>query len=89
MTTSPTARTDFPAHFQARISGRVQHRVGDGQVEDVPVGLTVQVSTAMASMVLSWMSEGQPVTVTVAKDEFEYYVANGAIEVQDGGAATQ
>lgn len=88
MTTPSTAlRTVFPEHFQARICGRVQHRVGDGQIEDIPQGLAVQVATAMASMVLSWESDGQPVNVTVAKDEFEYYVANGAIEVQVADSA--
>ncbi|MCT9811641.1 hypothetical protein N0K08_13405 [Acidovorax sp. Be4] len=80
MTTAP--RTEFPENFQARIRGHVQHRVGDGPLADVPPGLTVQVGTAIASMVLSWESEGQPVTITLAKAEFELYVANGAIEVQ-------
>lgn len=85
MTTAP--RTEFPESFQACICGHVQHRVGDGPLADIPLGLTVQVGTAIGSMVLSWESEGQPVTVTLAKDEFELYVANGAIEVQDADAA--
>ena len=84
MTTAP--RTEFPENFQARICGHVQHRVGDGPLADIPPGLTVQVGTAIGSMVLSWVSEGQPVTVTLAKEEFEYYVANGAIEVQAADA---
>lgn len=79
-------RTEFPENFQAHISGHVQHRMGDGPLADIPPGLTVQVGTAIASMVLSWESEGQPVTVTLAKDEFEYYVAQGAIEVPDVAA---
>ena len=87
MTTPTTAPgTALPEHFQARIQGRVQHRVGDGALEDIPVGQTVQVDTAIASMVVSWESEGQPVTVTLAKDEFELYVSNGAIDLQGAGA---
>lgn len=83
MTTPTTAPAlALPAHFQARILGRVQHRVGDGALEDIPVGQTVQVDKALASMVVSWESQGQPVTVTLAKDEFEFYVAQGAIELQ-------
>ena len=83
MTTITTApRTDLPEHFQARIDGHVQHRVGDGPLEDIPVGQTVQVDTAIGSLVLSWESEGQPVTVTLAKEEFEFYVAQGAIALQ-------
>ncbi len=85
---STASGTVFPEHFQARINGRVQHRVGDGPLEDIPIGQTVQVATAIASMVLSWESEGQPVTVTVAKEEFEYYVDNDAIEVQDVDSTT-
>lgn len=83
MTTPITAPgVAMPEHFQALIVGLVQHRVGDGALEDIPVGQTVQVDTALASLVVSWESEGQPVTVTLAKDEFELYVSQGAIELQ-------
>ena len=65
MTTPTTAPgTALPEHFQARILGHVQHRVGDGALEDIPVGQMVEVDTALASLVVSWESEGQPVTVT-------------------------
>ncbi len=50
-------------------------------LDDIPVGLEVQVDVAIASMVLSWLSEGQPVTVTVARDEFLYYVDEGSIVI--------
>lgn len=85
---STEPRTAFPEHFQARIQGHVQHRVGDGALEEIPVGQTVEVATAIASLVLSWESEGQPVTVTLAKEEFELYVSQGAIEVQGADANT-
>ncbi|MET1113478.1 MAG: hypothetical protein ABWY08_00795 [Comamonas sp.] len=89
MTTPSTEpRTVFPEHFQAFIRGHVQHRVGDGALEDIPVGQTVEVATAIASLVLSWESEGQPVTVTLAKEEFELYVSQGAIEVQGANETT-
>lgn len=73
--------TDLPEHFKAKIQGKVQHRVGDGPTEDIPLGLEVQVDVAIASMVLSWVSEGQPVTVTVAREEFLFYVDEGAIHI--------
>lgn len=89
MTTPSTEpSTQFPEHFQAVIRGHVQHRVGDGPLEDIPVGLKVDVATAIASLVLSWESEGQPVTVTLAKEEFELYVSQGAIEVQGATEST-
>lgn len=89
MTTPSTEpRTNYPEHFQAIIRGRVQHRVGDGALEDIPVGQTVKVDTAIASLVVSWESEGQPVTVTLAKEEFELYVNNGDIEVQGANEGT-
>ncbi|MEG2767440.1 MAG: hypothetical protein RR943_08210 [Comamonas sp.] len=73
--------TEMPEHFKARIQGKVQHRVGDGQLEDVPVGQEVQVDVAIASMVVSWVSEGQPVTVTLAREEFLFYVDEGSIAI--------
>lgn len=84
MTTSPpttTPNTELPEHFQARIQGKVQHRVGDGPLEELPVGQMVEVDVAIASMVLSWTSEGQPVTVTLAREEFLYYVDEGSIAI--------
>lgn len=89
MTTPSTEpRYSYPEKFQATIRGRVQHRVGDGPLEDIPVGQTVDVATAIASLVLSWESEGQPITVTLAKDEFDLYVSQGDIEVLNADAHT-
>ena len=71
----------MPEHFQAKIQGKVQHRVGDGPLADIPIGLQVQVDVAIASMVVSWESEGQPVTVTLAREEFLHYVDEGSIAI--------
>ena len=73
--------TALPEHFKARIVGKVQHRVGDGPLADIPLGQDVQVDVALASMVVSWVSEGQPVTVTLARDEFLFYVDEGCITI--------
>jgi hypothetical protein len=83
MSTSPTETPDIqlPEHFRARIAGKVQHRVGDGALEHIPLGLEVEVAVALASMVVSWTSEGQPVTVTLARDEFLHYLEEGSIEI--------
>ena len=72
----------FAEHFQARVVGKVETRVGDGVLEEMPVGTTVQVDTALASYVLSWIDEEKnSMIVTLAKREFELYVDSGAIEV--------
>ncbi|MEG2045556.1 MAG: hypothetical protein RR855_17240 [Comamonas sp.] len=71
----------LPAQFRARIVGLVQHRVGDGPLEPIPKGQDVQVDVAIASMVVSWTSEGQPVTVTLAREEFLEYVDTGALQI--------
>ncbi len=71
----------YPEHFTARVVGPVQHRIGDGQLETIPSNMEVQVATAMASFVVSWTTDGQPVNVTLAKPEFEYHVDNGNIIV--------
>ena len=67
----------FPEKFEATVTGNVQHRVGDGQLEDIPRGTRVQVATAIGSYVLSWTQEDQPITVSLAKREFELYVDTG------------
>lgn len=72
---------DMPTKFKARITGEVHHRVGDGPLELIPLGEEVNVDVALASMVVSWTSDGQPVTVTVAREEFLEYVDTGAIQV--------
>lgn len=83
MTAQSASSTDLelPDRFKIKVLGRVQHRLGDGVTEDIPVGTEAQVEVAIASMVLSWVSEGQPVNVTVAREEFMQYVDTGAIKV--------
>lgn len=76
-----TESLQMPAHFQAKIQGKVQHRAGDGALEEMPIGQLVQVDVAIASMVLSWVSEGQPVTATLAREEFLHYVDEGSIAI--------
>lgn len=73
----------YPEHFTARVTGKVEHRVGDGPSELIPQGIEMQVDTAIASYVLSWTDpEGtQPETAYLAKREFEHYVEVGALEV--------
>lgn len=73
----------FPEHFRARVTGKVQHRVGDGPLEDIPQGTEVKVDTAIGSYVVSWNHEEQPITVSLAKREFELYVDTGEIEVYE------
>ena len=77
-----THHEGLPQHFDARIVGLVQHRVGDGPLEPIPEGQDVKVDVAIASMVLSWTCEGQPITVTLAREEFLEYVDIGAIHIQ-------
>ena len=78
MTQTPQEETTGD-HFQARVDGQVQHRVGDGQLEFIPVGVTVSVVPAIATMVVSWVEDGQPQNSVLAKDEFERYEESGAL----------
>ena len=45
----------YPEHFAARVTGKVEHRVGDGPSEQIPMGIEMKVDTAIASYVLSWV----------------------------------
>ena len=73
----------YPEHFAARVTGKVEHRVGDGPCELIPEGIEMKVDTAIASYVLSWTDpkDQQPETAYLAKREFEHYVEVGALEV--------
>ncbi|QXZ08612.1 hypothetical protein KUF54_11065 [Comamonas sp. Y33R10-2] len=73
----------YPAHFAARVTGKVEHRVGDGATELIPQGIEMKVDTAIASYVLSWVDpeDQQPEIVYLAKREFEHYVEVGALQV--------
>ena len=73
----------YSEHFAARVTGKVEHRVGDGPSEQIPMGIEMKVDTAIASYVLSWVDpeDQQPETASLAKREFEHYVEVGALEV--------
>ena len=73
----------YPEHFAAKVTGKVEHRVGDGPLEAIPFGTSMKVDTAIASYVLSWVDpeDQQPETASLAKREFEHYVEVGALEV--------
>lgn len=69
-------------HIQSttmRIAAEVHHRLGDGVLEVIPVNQEVEVTEAMATMVLSWKDDGQGVNAILSKQEFEHYVQTGAI----------
>ena len=73
---------NYPENFKAHVVGKVEPRIGAGQLETIPENLDVDVATAIASFVLSWESEGQPVIVSLSKPEFEYHVDHGNILVK-------
>ena len=73
----------YPEHFQARVTGKVEHRAGDGPLQEIPLGIDMKVDTAIASYVLSWIDpeDQQPEIAYLAKREFELYEETGALEI--------
>ena len=73
----------YPEHFAAWVRGKVEHRVGDGPAEQMPLDIEMKVETALASYVLSWVDpkDRHPEIAYLAKREFEHYVEVGALEV--------
>jgi len=66
----------------ATIRGEVEFRAGDGVMLPVPDG-TVEIDIADDSVTLSWL-EGRAASATaITRDEFERYVREGKIRVQD------
>lgn len=71
-----------PAHFDSvtmRVASAVHHRLGDGMLEIIPLGQEVEVTEAIATMVLSWREEGQGINAILAKQEYQHYLQTGAI----------
>lgn len=62
-----------------RVTAKIHHRLGDGMLEAIPVGQEVEVTEAMATMVLSWKDDGQGINAILAKQEFQHYLQTGAI----------
>lgn len=81
ITATEDSSTDLPQRFTIRIAGKVQHRVGDGPIADLPIGQQIEVDTAIGSMVLSWTHDEQPINVTIAREEFLLYVEEGSIQI--------
>ena len=77
MTNTPPSTTEAP--FTVRIVGEVQHRIGDGMLETLPVGQTVEVNEAIATMVLSWEADGHRMNAILAKQDFDHYIESGAL----------
>ena len=82
--TNANQHIEFDGHFRACITGEVQHRGGDGPLELIPMGQVIDVVPAIASMVVSWQSDGQPVNGILSNPEFAHYLATGAIAIVQG-----
>ncbi|ARU06429.1 hypothetical protein CCO03_18765 [Comamonas serinivorans] len=80
--TQPTPTGDAePTPFHVRVVSDVQHRIGDGALETIAAGQDLEVTEAIASMVLSWKEDGQGQTAILAKNEFQHYLETGALQV--------
>jgi hypothetical protein len=67
---------------QALIRGEVQFRAGDGMMLPVPDG-SVEIEIADDSVTLSWHEGRTASSTAITRDEFERYVREGKIRVQD------
>ena len=78
MTSTNPSTTETP--FTVRVVGDVQHRIGDGVLETIPLGQTLEVTESIATMVLSWQEDdGHRLNAILAKQEFEHYIETGAL----------
>lgn len=67
-----------PTQIDARITGPVEFRAGDGPQLKIPEG-DCQAMMADDSVVLSWTEDGQTLTTAIPKIEFDRYIESGAI----------
>ena len=77
--TQATPQDTSATPFRVRLAQDVQHRIGDGMPETITAGHEVEVTEAIASMVLSWQENGQGLTAVLDKGEFQHYLDTGAI----------
>ena len=71
-----------------RIVGDVEFRTGDGPKLPIPQG-RVEVETTQTEAILSWTDEDTRGATTMPIAEFKRYVAQGAIELQEGAPTDQ
>jgi len=66
---------------QALIRGEVSFRVGDGMLMPVPDG-PVDIEITDDSVTLGWMEGNVPGSAAIPRDDFDRYVREGKIRVQ-------
>jgi len=66
----------------ALVRGEVEFRVGDGMMAPVPDG-PVEIEIADDSVTLSWHEGRAASSTAITRDEFERYVREGKIRVDD------
>jgi hypothetical protein len=67
---------------QALIRGEVEFRAGDGMMMPIPDG-PVEIEITEDSVTLSWMDGRDAGATAITRDEFERYVKEGKIRVQE------
>lgn len=67
---------------QAIIRGEVSFRAGDGVLMPIPPG-PVEIEVADDSVTLGWTINGSAGSTAITRDEYERYLAEGKIRVQD------
>lgn len=72
-----------PTQIDARITGPVEFRAGDGPQLRIPEG-DCQAMLADDSVVLTWTEDAQTLTAAIPKIEFDRYLESGAIVLGRG-----
>ncbi len=67
---------------QAIIRGEVSFRAGDGMLMPIPDG-PVDIEFADDSVTLGWIEGADAGSAAITRDEFDRYVREGKIRVQD------
>ena len=67
---------------QAIIRGEVSFRVGDGMMMPIPPG-PVEIEVAHDSVTLSWSVNHTANSTAITRDEYERYVAQGNIRLDE------
>jgi hypothetical protein len=70
---------------QATIREEVAFRAGDGMMVPIPPG-PVEIDVADDSVTIGWTDQGSPGSTAITRDEYERYLREGKIRVEDDAA---
>jgi len=69
------------ARVNATVNGKVTYREGDGVLMKIPPG-PCEIEIEALDVTLSWFDDDMPASTAIPRDDFDRYVADGALVLE-------